>query len=409
MRRILAAFLTLAPAAAAAFETVDRLPYPSLGSFPAYTEEVPGPGRFWAQAGVQRDNNILRVPDGERSETISRLGVGTRYDARIYGRQMLRLEARADAFFFNRFTELDHVGYGLLAEWGWELGNSLSGTLGYTRARFQTDLSEIQAAVQDLVTENRVYGTAALRIANDWRLRGGVDAVDYDRPERRTAESTDTAAHVGVDYVTPIGNAVGVEVRKARGDAPVSEEVDPAGLFVNNDYDEEEIAGVVSYAAGPRLRLTARYGHTKRTYSDIPGRDFDDNTGRFDVGWRPGNKLLFTFEAYKVPRSIITVGASHVLVEGTAFGVGWAPRAKLVLTARLVNEDRTYSGDPAAALGVALLRDEMVRFWSFGFGWEATRRHLVGVALDTGDRSSNVLGRDYDFVTLTANLRYQFQ
>jgi hypothetical protein len=409
MRRLLAAFLLLAPAAAQAFETIDRLPWPSLGGFPAYTEEVPGPGRFWAQIGVLRDNNILRLPDGEQSETVTRAGVGTSYDARIYSRQRLRLEARADAFIYNRFNDLNYVGYGLLAEWGWELGNSLSGVLGYGRSRFQTDLSELQAAVSDLITENRVYGTAAWRVANDWRLRGGFDAVDYDRPERRTAESTDTAVHAGIDYVTPIGNAIGIEVRKAEGDAPVSEEVDPLGLFVNNDYEEQEVSGVLSYAVGPQLRIAARLGRTKRTYSEIPGRDFDDNTGRFDIGWRPGNKILLTFEAYKVPRSIITVGASHVLVEGTAFGVSWAPRAKLVWTARFVNEDRLYSGDPAAALGVDVLRDEMVRFWSFAMGWELTRRHLIGFALDTGDRSSNVLGRDYDFVTLTANLRYQFQ
>ncbi|MNC87751.1 hypothetical protein D3C83_35030 [compost metagenome] len=111
---------------------------------------------------------------------------------------------------------------------------------------------------------------------------------------------------------------------------------------------------------------------------------------------------------YREPRSIIDVAASHVLVEGVSFGPSWAPTAKLVFSARLINEHREYSGDPAAALGAEPLQDETVRGYVIGAGWEITRRHHLGLAWEHGERSSNVLGRDYDYNTLMANLRYVF-
>ena len=130
--------------------------------------------------------------------------------------------------------------------------------------------------------------------------------------------------------------------------------------------------------------------------------------GRATVAWRPGNKTLLVLRVYREPRSIIDVAASHVLVEGVSFGPSWAPTAKLVFSASFINEQREYSGDPAAALELEPLRDETVRGVVLGAGWEVTRRHHVGLAWERGERTSNVLGRDYDYNTLMLNLRYVF-
>jgi len=409
MRRILAGFLLSVPTAVLGFEAVDALPYPSSGVFPAYPREGGTyPREFWLDAGAMHDQNVLRQPGDGPDETIWRVGAGARVEQRIFSRQVLRLEARGEGYVFNRFHELDHVAYGLGAEWAWELGGPLAGTLGYTRRRFMVDLGERQRAVRDLVTQNRVFGTAGYRLSPDWRVRGAFEHTASERPEAVAAETAATSVAGGVDYVTGLGNTLGVEVRVANGDARVPETIDPTGELVDNDFDEREVAAVLGYNVGPQLRVGARLGRTERTYSQIPGRNFEGTTGRLDVAWRPGNKTLLEFEAYRVPRSIIDIAASHVLVSGFAFGPSWAPTAKLVFSARLVRENREYSGDPAAALGVATLREEAVRAWRFGAGWEATRRHRLGIALETGERSSNLLGRDYDYAAVMANFRYAF-
>jgi hypothetical protein len=404
MRRALAGvLLAAAPVAASAFEAIDTLPYPSTGAFPAYPGETARPGRLFANAGVMYDDNFLRRPTGQESEIITRLGLGATYDQRIYGRQVLRLDARADLFKYDRFSNLDHVGYGLLGEWRWELGNQLSGTLGYGRRHFQADRGENQSAEEDLVTEQRLYGSAAYAITPDWRVRGALAGALVERPDTVTADSSSTSAAAGIDYLTPLGNALGLEVRATSGDAPVSALFDPIGQFNGNEYDETEIAALATYNVGPTLRLGARVGKTEREYTLLPAFNFDGTTYRFDAGWRPGNKTLLALEVYKRPRSVIDLDTTQSIARGIVFGPSWAPTAKLVFAARMVREER----DSPVAAGI-LPREEVLRGLRLSAGWEATRRFHFGVAWETGERRSTELGRDFDYNAYMVNGRFVF-
>lgn len=401
--------LVLAPAAALAFETVDTLPYPSRGPFPAYTRDALRLPTIWVQGGVMRDNNVLRLQSGGQSDTVTRLGAGIRHEFRPVGRQTLRLEARADNYNYDRFSNLSHVAYGLLGEWGWEAGNDVSGTVGYTRRRLLVDIGELQSAVKDLITEQRYYATAGYRFAPDWRVRGGLDHTRVERSLTAAAGVRATGATVGIDYVTPLNNAIGLEVRNSTGDAPVPELIAPAGVLVNNDFHEREVAGVVTYLPNPQWRLNGRIGHTKRTYSQLTGRDFSGTTYAANLDWLPGNKTILGFSVYKSPRSIIDVAASHVLVNGVSFGPSWAPTQKLVFTARLVRERRQYQGDPALQLIPGTpMRDETLRTVRLGVGWEVQRNLELSGGWDIGQRSSNEPGRSYDYHALMANLRWSF-
>jgi hypothetical protein len=406
--RCLAAALLLVPTAALAFEAADVIPYPSTGVFPAYPRESIGaPLELSAQAGVMHDNNVLRRPTGEETENILRYGVGARYDQRVYGRQSIFLDARGEFYDYTNFSDLDHFAYGLLGEWRWETVGNLSGTLGYERRRYQADISESQAAVQDLITGNRYYGTAAWRFGADWRLRGAVEGTDSARPSRRASETQSTSYTVGLDYVTVLANTLGVEYRKSYGDAPVSEEIDPLGVFVANDYDEETVSLVAVYNLGSQLRARGRVGNTKRTYTQVAAADFDGTTWRAGIDWLPSPKVIIAFETYKEPRSVIDLEAHHSVLRGWAFGPSWSPTAKLSFYARYIEERRTLGGDSAEVLSVTLL-DETVRTVRFGAGWEPRRFWFVGAAVETGERTSNELGRDYDYAAFMLNVRFAF-
>lgn len=400
MRRTLTTILSLtAPVAALAFEAVDTLP--RSDSFPAYETPPEYPRLFWAEAGVMRDNNVLRRPGGSVDENITRLGVGARTDARVFGRQRLRLEADAQAYAFDRFPDLDHVAYGVLGEWGWELGNRLSGRLGAGRRDYQSALTEVQAPVRDRIIANRFYGTAAYRVLPDWRIRGSLARDASERPRRTLVDTEFNTATAGIDYVTPLGNALGVEALAAEGDAPLGELIDPAGLFVNNDFRRREVAAVATYNAGTQLRFDARLGRTRFEHTEVPERNFDGGTWRLGAGWRPGNKTLLSLDFYKEIRTVLDFDASHALIDGVSFGPSWAPTAKLVFSARLVRDIVEFQGDPA-------LREETVRALRLGAGWEITHRWRLVAGLDRGERSSSFPGRDYSFTAVMANLRYSF-
>jgi hypothetical protein len=398
----------LAPAVALAFETVDTLPWPSSGRFPAYASEASGaPTDLWLQGGIMHDDNLLRLESGAIDDTVTRFGGGFRHAQRVIGRQTLVVDARADYYMFDRLDDLNHLGYSAAADWRWELGNKLSGSLLLGRERRLSDLGETQSAVRSLVTGTRLTGSAAYLLTPSVRLRGGLGGALTERSTRADAETRAASAIAAVDYVSPLGNAVGVEMRAADGDAPVDEEITGIAL-VNNDFKEREVALVATYAIGPRLRTDARIGRTTREYSELPSRDFEGTTWRVGGEWLPGNKTSLAVAFFKEPRSIIDIAAGHVVVKGFTVGPSWAATAKLVFSLRLLHEEREFQGDPRLALGLVPLRDETIDGWRFGIGWEPQRHWQVGLALDTGKRDSNFVDRDYDFTSVSANVAWRY-
>ena len=399
---LFAFLLSLAAAPAFAFEAVDTIPWPSRGEFPAYPQDETRPTSLWGQAGVRTDNNMLRR-ESPTSETIFRIGAGVRHEQRVIGRQRVLLEARGDLYTYERFSELDHFAYALLGDWRWELGNNLDGSILIGRDRRQADLAETQSERRDLVTSNRLGATARYALTPRVRVRGGLATTRTDREAFAAAETRGYTASGAVEYVSPLDNTIGVEYRRTRGDAPVPDFVAPLGTFVNNDYQEREIALVVTWVPSALWRTGGRIGHTTREYTELAGRDFDGTTYRAFVDWLPSNKTILGFEAYKVPESVIDVSAGHVLVKGVAFGPRWAITNKTVLSARLFRDRRTFEGDPVVGAG-GPLRDEEVIGARLALGWEPQRFWQIGFAVDRGERESNVAGRDYQYTAFMANV-----
>ena len=197
-------------------------------------------------------------------------------------------------------------------------------------------------------------------------------------------------------------------ISEAPWGARVMEVIDPFGIFVNNDYTQRDIAVVGNIGLLPTMRVAGRYGKTTREYSQIPGRNFEGPTWDVVLQWFPGNKTMFTAETEKHVSSIIDIGASHVVVTGFAIGPGWAATAKLNFQARVLKQHQVFGGDPEAALGLAVLREEYIRGYRLGAYWELSRQVHFQFSIDHGERESNLLGRNYTYNAGIANVRYVF-
>jgi hypothetical protein len=402
------ALAALAPSVCA-FEAVDLLRPSSSGRFPAYPGEPAPLSEFWVQGGAMADSNILRRSSGSQTEEVLRLGVGGRREVPVYGRQTLHLDGEVDGYLYNHFSAIDNLAYGGTAQWLWELGNDLSGTLGISQRRFQRDLAYVQAPVRDIITETHAVANGAYRLGSSFRARAGADWVRSDVSVGAQNELRTTTGVLGLDYVSGLGSTLGVEYRATRGNAPVAEAVDPLGIFVDNSFDQHAVALVAGYV-NPFFRLGADIARTKRTYTQIPGRDFDGTTWRATADWIVTPKTALGFETWYEPQSIIDIAATHVVSRGVAFGPGWAPTAKLNFSARVMRERREFSGDPGTVLapGTFPLQLEIIRNMRLGAYWEYTRQIHLQFAIDHGTRESNLLGRDYSYNALIANLRYIF-
>jgi hypothetical protein len=405
--RILLLTLGVVSAPASAFEAIDTTPWPSLGGFPAYPPESAGQTAVWAQAGILRDDNVLRTETGPQSDNYARYGGGIRHESRLIGRQRVRFEARGDYYDYRNNNELDHFAYGLAGEWLWEIGNNWAGSVFLAQTKRQVDMAETQAARLDTAISQRLGATASYLISPGFRLRGGLLGTHDERSEGTDSETRTGTVTAAAEYVSRLANTVGLEYRYTNGNAPQLEFVVPLGAFVSNDYTEQELALVSSYALGSQLRASIRVGYTRRDYDEIPTRDFDGWTGRIGVDWFPGSKTALGFLLYHEPRSIIDISASHVVISGAAFAPRWAVTNQVVLHARFAREHRQFEGDPSLTAG-ATLQDEYITLVRFGVGWEPQRRWLVGLAAEHGERESNTAGRDYQYTSVMANLGYRW-
>jgi hypothetical protein len=439
-RRIRSALSLLfaTPATALAFEAVDTIPYPSSAmipaitaapssnasppsnNFPAWPRDEVRPTTLWAEIGLMYDDNPFRISDAvsssaqlgsvKKSDTVMRYGGGFSTEQRIVGRQSIFLEARGDYYDYDRFDQLDNFAYGLLGEWRWQAGNQLAGALGAARVQRLADPAEVGRPVKEEVIADRAYLTGAYQFAADWRLRAGLagDQATRERPGLPEIETSAQTVTVGIDYITQLQNSIGLEARYSKGDAPVSELVDPAGELVGNEYKEREVAAVASYGATSQIRLNGRLGYTERTYTELTGRDFSGTTWRVGIEWLPGNKTILAFETYNSPQSVIDTTAAHVVVRGSAFTASWAPTAKWVATGRIFEERREGVGTPEAVVLGAPVRDDTVTGARVGLGWEPVRFAQLGVGFQYVKRTSSEVLREYDNKIASINLRVRF-
>jgi hypothetical protein len=400
---VLAAALSLTAASnARAFEAVDTIFWPSRGMFPAYPADETRPTGVMLEAGVMRDDNVLRTETAAQADTITRVGGAVRHEQRIIGRQRLRLDARGDYYKYDRSTNLDHAAYALAGDWLWEAGNNLAGTLIAGYVQRQAAPSETQTDRLDLVNSATLSGTAAYLITPRLRLRGGLSALKEERTQAVKTESRAATAIAALEYVSPLLNTLGLEYRSTQGEAPLA-----VGATGNPDYVERELAAVVTYALGAQLRVAGRLGYTSRDYDQETDtqHNFAGPTGRMSLEWLPGTKTVLGFEAYREPRSVIEVAASHMIVAGVSFGPRWALTNKAVLGAQLVRERRVFDGDPSIGAGITR-RDELIHLVRISVGWEPVRQWQLSAAFDHGERESNIVGRDYQFNAVMANLAY---
>ena len=288
------------------------------------------------------------------------------------------------------------------------MGNDLAGAFTASRRRFQASLAEIQAPIYDPITETIIGGTARYALGPTVAVRGGLHYTDYNRPARPFA-NTKTLVGVGaLEYVSSLGNTLGIEVAEAKGDAPVPEIVDPTHQFVNNDFRQYDVGIVGTMHVTPALQVAGRVGRTQRHYTELPGRDFNGPTWFIQALWFPTPKTTLAFETAKTIGSIIDIGAGHVVGKVWAFGPGWAPTAKLNFQARFVHQHQVFEGDPEAELGLVPVRQEFVRGYRLGAYWEYDRRWHYQLSFEHGERESNLLGRNYRFNAGIAQVRFVF-
>jgi exopolysaccharide biosynthesis operon protein EpsL len=436
----------LAPLAAAqTMSTTDQIIWPETGTFAAYPAERLD-GRIWrpfVYGALHWDDNIFRFSTGARSEMVRRLGAGIRAEIPISLQRVL-LEASIEDNAFDDFDHLDYVGHRLSGIWRWQVGRQLSGDVGGTTRKVLGGYGDVASTARNLVTENRAFASAGYMVTPRWRVRGAFDAsdVEHSDPARDALETQTTSTTVGLDYMTPGNSSVGGQVRFTRGESP-TQLLAPA-LLVNNDYDQTETSLVGRWVITAKTALEGRVGYTRREHDQLSGRDYKGTTGRLRLDWGATPKTHLTASAWREVQpfqtvlSTVVVGtpsagtlgapqgefagpgaspgqvftaesvASYVVAKGVSLGPVWAPTEKIVAQARVLHEKQDFQGDPGIALALNPRREDTYRAWGLSLGYTPIRALQVALGFESGKRTSNIAGRDYDFETVTLSGRFSF-
>jgi hypothetical protein len=212
---------------------------------------------LFASETFTRDDNVFRLSSGQdpasvlgsssKGDTYSTTSAGFNLNIPV-SRQRLAGGLTLDHTRYGRFTALNWNGHRARAVWLWQLGNDLSGEVGYTESLALTSLANVQGGIQsstpNLLKTRQALVNAAYMLTPRWRLRGEASRLTQsnDVPERRANEVSIDSADLIASYVTPANNQVGLSMRVTDGRFPNPLFLE--GSFFDNAYRQQGVAVV---------------------------------------------------------------------------------------------------------------------------------------------------------------------
>ena len=154
--------------------------------------------------------------------------------------------------------------------------------------------------------------------------------------------------------------------------------------------------------------VNARVGSVRRTYTQLPQRDFEGSTFQATYDWRPTGKLTLIAAAQKGISATEQTNIGFVLVKGVALRPTLRLTDKVNLAGILEYNNREYRSDPALVLGAVPGRTDRVRSAAVTASYRPIRTVTLQMALLHETRSSTAAFGDYsaNVVSVTARLGF---
>jgi exopolysaccharide biosynthesis operon protein EpsL len=263
---------------------------------------------------------------------------------RIYGLQAVHLDVNANHYSFDSLHYLDFNAVNYNAQWNWQLGTRLSGTLSADREKTLASYDNFH-----------YYGTPNLNIhtgetftfdwdaAGPWHVVGGVIHANISSPSQFTQVGTfsQTDFQWGARYLTAAGNSVTFQVRNSIGS--FSRDVDAADVL-DNGYTQREAEMLSHWNVGAWTSVDTRIGYVDRSYDHFSARDYQGWVGQVAVNWQTSARTSFNVVASRNVVSFQSDNTSFFWLEQLSVGPTWNVTSKLKLQATGNVSWRTFEG-----------------------------------------------------------------
>ena len=361
---------------------------------------------------VESHSNLFRVPGGD-GDTLLRGLLGVRFEREFSLQRFSGYLNIAPVKYLN-YSSYDYVGWAGGAIWDWELGRPFFGRFSATYDRTQSSFDAVGAAQNNLQTTILLRALAGFRLTQAWSLIGAVDHRTFENSAaaQKPADSTRTGIEAGTRYAP--GNALELDFvyRRESAELPNRQVFDSAGNLlpgaIDNAFSQDAALTRLSYRPTDTSRITGNIGFTRRSYDNIPQRDFSGITGGLEFEWPLSGAVVMRAAVFRTLDSADLLTASYADVRGIALRPTWALTGRVSIDGLLLFDTRSYEGDPGFVLSGAAVRKD--RFTDLGVrvNYEFARRVFLYSDLRRTSRSSNYAAYEFTDNWFTVGVRASF-
>lgn len=366
---------------------------------------------------VTSDSNVFRISrdrdtraflgESQRGDTYTTTTAGFSLDVPV-SRQRFQAGSTWNKVNYRRFSDLDYLGRDSRAAWLWQLGDRLSGQLGYNETDALASFGNIQGRVPNSLETRRLHGNAAYLLTPSWQLQAGL-AETEQRNGNRLREENDInvrSTDLAVNYISRANNKLGIALRQDDGRYPNRQQV--GALLIDNGYTQRGIGLVTDWRITGKSHLRARVDRVHRDYDELSGRNFDGTIFNVAYDWQATGKLGLSALAQRDISPAEDIQTSFVLVEGVALRASYDLSEKVNVAANAGYSRREYLGDPGLALGTTADRTDRVRVFGAIVSYRPTRSLTLRLSGQRETRSSNVPLNDYTANVFSLNALFAF-
>jgi exopolysaccharide biosynthesis operon protein EpsL len=376
----------------------------------------------YASTSITNDDNLLRLSKdadiqavtGQPSaaDTIKQGTVGVKVDWK-QDRQEVILDASLNESRFTRFTLLNYQASNIQSRWNWQLGNSLSGDIGYNRNTTLGSFAELQSLVNNLNTLQNEFIDSAWQVRPDWRLNGAISHATYSVTSYSFYGNESMNYTVGAYFTPSGGNEIGIKDNRQVQKYPVLQPVDSPGTLVDNGFTQDQLLATVNWLYSGHIRLNGQAGMVNRSQNQLTERNFSGNTMRGTLTWLASGKSQVDLTAWNEIDPYDDLTTSYTQSKGISLGPTWNPTGKLVVSARLQHLNRYFLGDPLLILYPWLLipvRHDTVNTANLSVNYQPVRNVNISTSIQIEHRNSNpdYLYGNYGYADKTVNMNMSF-
>lgn len=335
--------------------------------------------QFRALAGVERDDNVLRVDTGKQSDTITQLGVGLRFNKRI-GLQRIVADIEADHYNFDKLnTDYNTLNYA--AAWNWAVGNRFDGVVSADRRQFRDISTNGVLTGVNRRTERNELVEGGYRLGAAWRVLAGLEhnAARSTDPNSWDGNPDVSSYRVGASYEFASGSTITARFRHGDGDyknAPVTA-----------DFKDDEVEAVLHWPITAKTTLDGRLAHLKRDHSGAPTRDFSGMIGSLAATWDATAKTRLVVGYARDLGSYLFGTGGHLASDRWYVGPVWRPTAATAVSLRYEHENRKWE-DVTGSTDAG--RRDRFNVIAAGFDWQVRRTVSLSAQLRNERRSSSL-------------------